>query len=251
MTRFRRVLRSWKNNAPKQSRLPMPEEFAFLISAALCFHHAPEMGLFHIALFCSFLRPSALMNMCVEDVVPPVKKVAGEFYVLIVAPFERQISTKTGYFDETVVLDGDVLPGLGKLLFEQGSRRVANAKVALDSPEGRATKLWGFSAVEFLNAWRDSVVRLGLQEFMISPYQARHGGASRDYIMKKRSEEEIRARGHWATVASARIYRKPGRIQQLVARLKPVKLRLAKDIQKSFCSLYRSDSFRVASGCLA
>ena len=144
-----------------------------------------------------------------------------------------------------------MLPGLGKLLFEQASRRAALNKVALDSPEGKETTLWGFSAAEFLNAWRDTVTRLGLQEFMISPYQARHGGASRDYIMKKRSEEEIRARGHWATVAAARIYRKPGRIQQMVARLKPQKLRLAKVIQKSFCSLYRNGSFQVASDCLA
>ena len=77
MPRYKRVMRSWKKNAPKQSRLLMPEEFAFLISAALCFHHAPEMGLFHIALFCTFLRPSALLSLGLSEVVPPVRKVAG------------------------------------------------------------------------------------------------------------------------------------------------------------------------------
>ena len=251
MQRFRRVLRAWKKNAPKQSRLPMPEEFAFLISAGLCFHHSYEMGLYHIGLFCSFLRPSALLNMCLSDVVPPVKKVAGEYHVLIVAPFERQVSTKTGYFDETVVLDGDVLPGLGGLLSAQVAARSHLLQVKPDTPEYFEAKLWGFSASGFLDAWRDVVLKLGLQEFMVSPYQARHGGASRDYILKRRSEEEIRARGHWSTVAAARIYRKPGRIQQMVARLLPAKLRLAKDLQKSFVKSFQDGSFRAASPSLA
>ena len=251
MQRYRRVMRAWKKNAPKQSQLPMPEEFAFLISAALCFHHSAEMGLYHIGLFCTFLRPSALLSMCLNDVVPPVKKVAGEYHVLIVAPFERQVSTKTGYFDETVVLDGDVLPGLGGLLSAQVKARAKLLKVSPNDPEWFDAKLWGFGAAQFLDAWRDVVLRLGLQEFMISPYQARHGGASRDYILKKRSEEEIRARGHWASVAAARIYRKPGRIQQMVARLKPGKLRLAKDLQKNFVSYYQNGSFHAASMSLA
>ena len=113
------------------------------------------------------------------------------------------------------------------------------------------TKLWGFSAAQFLDAWRDVVLRLGLQEFMISPYQARHGGASRDYILKRRSEEEIRARGHWASVAAARIYRKPGRIQQMVARLTPAKVRLAKDTQRHFVKYCQNGSFRAATAALA
>jgi hypothetical protein len=116
-----------------------------------------------------------------------------------------------------------------------------------DSPVGLKLPVWGFQAAKFLDAWRECVVRLGLQEFMLSPYQARHGGASRDYIMHKKSEEEIRARGHWSTVSSARIYRKPGRIQQLVSRLTPSGLRLSKGIQSSFAKQYRAGSFRKVS----
>ena len=111
--------------------------------------------------------------------------------------------------------------------------------------------MWGFTAAAFLAAWRDCVVRLDLQEFMVSPYQARHGRASRDYIMRKRSEEEIWARGHWSTTSAARIYRKPGRIQQLVARLKPASLGLAKEYGRNFAKLFRSGSFRAAARAAA
>ena len=170
---------------------------------------------------------------------------------MVIAPFERDESTKTGYFDETVVLDDDVLPELGALLFEQAKARAVAQGVTPASVAGQKTPVWGFTAAAFLDAWRDCVVCLGLQEFLISPYQARHGGASRDYIMRKRIEEDIRARGHWSTVSAARIYRKPGRIQQLVAHLKPAELRLAMDIQKDFAKLFRDGSFRPATNAVA
>ena len=74
MPRYRRCLRSWKRNAPKRSRLPMPIEFMLLISAALYFPRSYEKGLFRIGLFCTFIRLSALLRLCLEEVVPPVKK---------------------------------------------------------------------------------------------------------------------------------------------------------------------------------
>ena len=244
MTRYRKALRSWKRNAPKQSRLPMPVEFAFLISSALCSLHSREMGLYHIALFCTYLRPSALLSLRCEDLVPAVSEVAGERWVMVIAPFEREKATKTGYFDETVVLDDDIVPQLGALLSDLAKARAAASKLQPGSEAAAKLPLWGFSAAKFLDSWRACVIHLGLEEFMISPYQTRHGGASRDYILKKRSEEEIRARGHWATVTAARIYRKLGRIQQLVARLTPRGLSLAQQIQKGFAEQYRVSSFR-------
>ena len=171
--------------------------------------------------------------------------------MLVTAPFEREKSTKTGYFDETVVLDDDVLPELGPLLYDQSKGRAVALGHTAASPAGQKTPVWGFTAAAFPAAWRDCVVRLDLQEFMVSPYQARHGEASQVYIMRKRSEEEIRARGHWSTTSAARVYRKPGRIQQLVARLKPASLKLAKEYGRSFDRLFRSGSFRAVARAAA
>ena len=59
------------------------------------------------------------------DIAKPVRQLAGEHVVLVIAPFDRETSTKTGCFDETVVLDDEALPELGVLLFEQAETRVA------------------------------------------------------------------------------------------------------------------------------
>ena len=60
--------------------------------------------------------------------------------------------------------------------------------------------------------------------------------------MRMRTEEHIQARGHLSTNAAARIYQKPGRIQQLT-RLKARGLTRANQVQKDFVASCRSGSF--------
>lgn len=64
--------------------------------------------------------------------------------------------------------------------------------------------------------WRDAVQMLGIEDLCKSPYQNRHGGASRDHLRKLRTIAEIQRRGRWASDQSMRIYDKPGRMQQAV-----------------------------------
>ena len=52
LPRFRRVLRSWIKNGPKQSRLPMPLEHNLLISHRLGVRGRMGMALYHSGLFC-------------------------------------------------------------------------------------------------------------------------------------------------------------------------------------------------------
>ena len=94
-------------------------------------------------------------------------------------------------------------------------------------------------------------MKLDLQEFVASPYQARHGGASWDYIMQRKSEEETRARSHWSTTSASRSYRKPELIQQLVACLKPGILELEKEYGKNYAKLFRNGSFQAAARAAA
>ena len=44
-------------------------------------------------------------------------------------------------------------------------------------------------------------------------YQARHGGASRDHLLKRRKPKAIKGRGRWLTDASLMRYMKAGRVQ--------------------------------------
>ena len=76
---------------------------------------------------------------------------------------------------------------------------------------------WDFTASEVLAAWPQAVAAEGLQESMGAPYQTWHEGALHDLLKSFRDEAGVCDRGHWASPSSARIYRKPARVQKLVS----------------------------------
>ena len=53
-------------------------------------------------------------------------------------------------------------------------------------------------------------------------YQLRHGGASDDLLMARRTEDEVMRRGQWRTLSSVRRYAKPGKVQRLLGSVPPV-----------------------------
>jgi hypothetical protein len=105
--------------------------------------------------------------------------------LLILAPFERGESSKTGIYHETIMLDDVHAPWLGEMLKLQISRqRVAGADADL-------APVWGFTAKQYLVQWREAVKDLKLEKIAQSPYQNRHGGASRDHLQKARTVPEM------------------------------------------------------------
>ncbi len=142
-------------------------------------------------------------------------------YVIIVSPFEKETATKSGFYDETVVLDGDVAPCLGRLLFIHAAERIASEKAKCQGKfVAEDVQLFDLAPRAFLEPWRDGVDHLALPD-MDTPYQCRHGGASRDLLLRKRTPAEVTLRGFWADVSSMRTYHKPGRIQKLVSEADP------------------------------
>ena len=238
--RFKRILKSWRKNHPKKSRLPMPEGFWWALVGWLGHHCGLEKALYTLALFPTYLRPGALLGLFAANVIPPQQGMLEHSrYVLVISPFEKEISTKSGYFDETVVLDGDLAPELGPLLHAHALRR---AEEVGGDPED--VNMWTFSASELLQDFRAGVSDMQLPD-MDSPYQARHGGASRDFLLKKRSSIEIQLRGFWATLSSMRIYNKPGRLQKLVNAADASVIAYAGEMRRSYADCFRSGVFPV------
>ncbi len=247
MPRFRRGLRSWKKNSPKRSRWPMLVEFMFLMSLQFYLHQA-STGLYHTTPFASYLRPSVLLAVSRGDLVAPVKGVGSEQWILVLAPFEKEKSTKVGDYDDAFVLSNKVVPEIGELLGLQAHRRLAEARRVNPQIAAEDVLLWDFKASEVLAAWRQAVAAEGLQESMESPYQARHEGASYDLLMGIRDEAGVRDRGHWASLSSARIYRKPARVQKLVSGLKRGQLEQAQAVAARYAVWCRSGTFPRAVG---
>ena len=244
LPRYRKALRSWRKNSPRRSRLPMPEEFMWLLTGALGAAGEVAMSLYHVSLFDTYLRPTALLWLFTDDVVSP-KQGEGGTHVLIVSPVERDVATKTNTFDETVLLDGSLVPNLGELLSlqveRQEKKRAADVNAGV-AEGGLPVPLWDFDARRMFLQWRGAVTLLGLPE-METLYQCRHGGASRDLLLKRRTETEIQARLHHASAGSSRIYKKPGRLLQLVNTLGPTALSYASRIRENYSKFFLAGKF--------
>ena len=105
--------------------------------------------------------------------------------------------------------------------------------------------MWSFTAAKYLQVWRLCAEALGIQDLAVSPYQNRHGGASRDHLLKLRSVQAIQRRGRWAVDSSARIYDKPGRLQQMINKYSDRWEAFGERVRRDFFQCYQDGSCRV------
>ena len=234
VTRFRRALKGWRRMAPTQTRLPLPEFMKSSISAVMIRLGSEEMALFNEVSFSTYARPGELFRMKAADFVPHNRDY--HHSVLVVAPFERGEGSKAGVFDEVLILDDVRAPWLEPLLRAHVESRLAVSEEA---------NLWSFNAKAFLEVWRIAVDILGIGDVALSPYQNRHGGASRDHLLRLRSVVGIQCqrRGRWAVDTSARIYDKPGRLQQVLNKHGTLLQDFGEMIRKDFRRYFRGQSF--------
>ncbi len=245
LPRFRKVLRSWRKNSPMRSRLPMPEAYLWIICGILGFAEHNEEALFLAALFETMTRPTELLYLMCHDVLPPSSGSGYKHVTLLLAPFEREQATKTGFYDETVMFDGTLVKDLGDLVYEHALRRQPQLADAKSDEE--AVPLWSFPARSLLSAFKGAV-RIGKLEDMDTLYQARHGGASRAKLLRLMTDDEIQMKLRHATSSSFRIYAKPGRLQQAVTKLSPQMLEYAGKVRDSFSSCVRSGKWPAPPG---
>jgi hypothetical protein len=235
LPRFKRSLKGWRRLAPTQTRLPMVEFLKSCISGLMMHQGWLEMALFNEVTFSTYARPGEMMRVMAVDVVQ--KNDQYHHHVIVLSPFERGISSKTSIFDEVLVLDDTRMPELGDLVVDWAKERIQQ--------EGEEASLWSFRAEQFLKVWRACVQVLEVSDIAVSPYQNRHGGASRDHLLKLRSIPSIQRRGRWATDTSARIYDKPGRLQQLLNTIGKELSPFGEKIRKDFPKWFRGSSFQI------
>jgi hypothetical protein len=235
LPRFKRSLKGWRKLAPSQTRLPMIEFVKSSISAIMLHTGHRMMALFNELTFSTYARPGEMMKIQAVDVVERNRQF--HHHVVVVAPFEREESSKSGIYDEVLILDDSRMMGLGDIV-------VAESKKALKE-RGDEAKMWSFSAAQYLKVWRACVQVLQVEAVAESPYQNRHGGASRDHLLKLRSVAEIQRRGRWAADASARVYDKPGRLQQIINKFSSKLEPLGEETRKNFTSYFYGKSIRL------
>ena len=209
------------------------------IAGHMMHHGRRDMALWTVMTFSTYLRPGEARGLLTCDLVPPAPSASLEMkqWVLILAPWERQQATKTGQYDETVSLDDSRFLFLGDLLGEHAAQQ--KLKRGVKDPDV-PVEMWDFSGTTLRRAWHTAVQELKLDFAVECLYQLRHGGASRDQLLRLRSTGEVQRRGRWATPNTLKIYGKPGRLQQILSKTPKSLLQYAKLLKERFPIFFRS-----------
>ena len=218
LPRLRRALQGWERVAPNQRTVGTPE---VILDAGL--EDMLDRNRSDIALCCQLsysclLRPSEAMNLCMSDVtmMPHPLSLEGSKATLTLAPFERGIWTKTKSFDESVVVQDSRTPWLPEVLARCHAMR-SRALLRRGISDVGAAPLWEFASAEILACFQETGARLLVPHLFRSRYQLRHGGATRDALLKTRSLAEIMRLGRWGHLESVRHYEKQGRSTQILS----------------------------------
>ena len=172
-------------------------------------HEMVSMNMARVALFVAlslstYLRPSSLLMLTSADLYAPVLGISLYWSLLVHRQGSRP--SKTGEYDLSVVLDSYWLLFLTPVL-----------ELLQKEPPG--VPVWGFGYPTVLSTLRQACINLGLKP--VTPYQARHSGASTDRASNARTLLDIQKRGGWKTMKSVCRYEKGARLAQRASKPTP------------------------------
>ena len=203
LPRFSRSLRAWGRLAPGRSRDPLPWLHVVGIVLTLIAWRAVDVALWVILAFTTYFRPSEMMSIKIKDLVYPTRTVS--HFSIQLHPFEDQVSSKVGLFDDGVPLDGQNLPWLGNQLVYMVRKRPPH------------TPMFTKPYVEIKSLFEKACGKLQIKDQCL--YRLRHGGASHDRATGARPLDAVKKRGRWAAGASVKRYEKSVRLQQVESEL--------------------------------
>ena len=160
----------------------------------------------------AYLRPGEALSLTPAHVVPSYLD-AGRAYkhaCLLLHPFALGVASKTGYFDESVVLD------------HPQRQWLARAVVKLAEQTATGEKLFPYTSDRYLVIWHQAAEHSGLSILQPVPYMLRHAGPSHDILTQQRTLPAVQRRGRWQSTTSVRRYEKASQVSAQLRKLTPV-----------------------------
>ena len=192
--------------SPGGTRLPYPEEMIYALAMVVAYHLdasgaslLPAAALI-LAHHC-YLRPGELRNLTWRYIVP-ARRLGPPQAVITLHPAEMSRASKTGEYDETVVVD---LVWLAELLLRE------RAQIHdLDAP------FLALTTRDLQRHFDQAQEALGLVKPLKRQtlHVLRHSGATADTWHRRRTIDEVQKRGRWKSPASVRRYEKSGRVAE-------------------------------------
>ena len=211
LARVRRACQSWKRLAPCHARVPPAFPMICGVVVELKRVGREDMALAALIATSAYLRPGELLGLRGLDVVAPMAQFGPAYrhWSLVLGPASRPAArpTKTGVYDDAVILDHEELQWINPLL---------SVQVAEHPGE---TLLWDFDELEFKREFVAAARRAGLQRIGLVPYSLRHAGPSWDALLRRRPLIEVQRRGRWANVVSVQRYERSSRVVSVLQNL--------------------------------
>jgi hypothetical protein len=198
-----RALRGWQRLVPSRTRQPLPFLALCAVAGRLLCMQEMSLALCLLIGFSAYLRPRELSFLLVGQLVSPPRYGGAHHrhWLVLLHSEDTGLRSKTGKFDESIVLDSDWAHWMSPIL------------TALTEHRPESERLWPFSHEELLSKYQLVLNQCNL-DVEKSIYALRHGGASHDALHKLRPLDAFRERDLWApsSVSMAR-YTKLARAQ--------------------------------------
>ena len=154
----------------------------------------------------AYLRPEELHSLRCRDVLEPAASSGVyAFWTLLLGPLDTRKPTKTGVFDDCVILDHPQLLWIGKHL------KALKARSSPDDP------IWPFGRPAYHSKFMQAVQAAGLESWGVVPYSLRHSGPSWDRATRRLTLQEIQRRGRWLNERSVIRYERSARTLALLS----------------------------------
>ena len=151
-------------------------------------------------------------------------------WALKLAPQEDKVPTKTGKYDDSVLVGDLGKPWLDRVL----AALVAKARSRKSELKTSRSLLFPrLDLAMYERLFRDARGALALQ-LPICPHIVRHSAASNDRFHHRRSLAEVKKRGHWQADASVARYEKAALVLASLERLTAKQKKLAREAAAAF-----------------
>ena len=234
LPRASRAVQGWRRRTPPFTRLPLPRAAMGAIVGVLV-HWGLLRAAFLTALaHVCYLRPQEMMQLRGRHLVAPASSAgpAYQYRSLLLHDSLLNQTGKTGVFDDAVVVDMDpwLYPAMQCI-----HDRLSPDELVMD-----------VSFSEYRKAFISAANLLGLGPLEPHPYQLRHGGASEDLTLGRRSAEQVRLRGRWATFVSVKRYAKDARLLDTMGSVDPGVFAYGNLVLDNFTSVMSSGTALLA-----
>ena len=206
LPRARRATQGFSKSSPSGSRVSPPHEGIAAVAVELARLGEPDMAIATLVGHQAYLRPNELHSLRCQDVLEPAAR-SGVYshWTLLLGPLETRVPTKTGVFDDCVILDHPLLLWTGKHL----------ARLKLGRPP--AESIWPFDREQFHRQFKLAARRAGIEKWQVVPYSLRHSGPAWDRATRRLTLPEIQRRGRWLSERTVIRYERSARTLALLS----------------------------------